>query len=302
MNVFGGFVFFFWFITPIVYFTNAFYSQFMPISSSLTYDNTGMPYNVTAVLTNNTFDEEKYKAYSPMYISASFAVSYGAQFAAFLAVIVHTFVWYRHDIIRQFRRSVKDERDVHSRLMAVYPEVPKLWYAGLGFIAFVFGVIAIEIYPTDLPVWALLLSLLVAVIFTIPVGMIRAITNQMIGLNVLTEFLVGYILPGRPVAMMLFKTFGFITVDQSLSLTSDQKMGHYMKIPPRIMFLAQTVSSVVAAFVCVGVQQWMFASIPDFCQPTQKDHFTCPGVSTFTSSSIIWGGIGPQRVFSPGAL
>lgn len=268
----------------------------------MTYDNTGMPYNVTAVLTNGLFDELKYQAYSPIYISASFAVSYGVQFASFLAVVVHTFVWYRHDIIRQFRRSVKDERDVHSRLMAVYPEVPKLWYAALGFAAFVFGVIAIEIYPTDLPVWALLLSLLVAFIFTIPIGMIRAITNQMIGLNVLTEFLVGYLLPGRPVAMMLFKTFGFNTLDQSLSLTSDQKMGHYMKVPPRVMFLAQTISSIVAAFVCVGVQQWMFANISDFCQPTQVDHFTCPGVSTFTSSSIIWGGIGPQRVFSPGAL
>lgn len=300
--MFAGFVLFFWIVTPIVYFTNGFYSQFMPISSSETYDNAGMPYDVTQVLTNGVFDEDKYKAYSPLYISASFAVSYGVQFAGFLAIVVHTIIWYRHDIVSQFRRSVKDERDVHSRLMSVYPEVPKWWYAIIALVAFIFGVIAIEIYPTDLPVWALLVALLIALIFTVPVGMIRAITNQMIGLNVLTEFIVGYILPGRPVAMMLFKTYGFVTVSQALSLTSDQKMGHYMKIPPRIMFMAQTISSVVAAFVCVGIQQWMFANIEDFCQPTQKDHFTCPSVSTFTSASIIWGGIGPQRVFSAGAL
>lgn len=274
----------------------------MPISSSETYDNTGMPYNVTRVLTNGIFDEAKYQAYSPLYISATFAVSYGVQFAGFLAIVVHTFVWYRHDIMRQFRHSVKDERDVHSRLMSVYPEVPRWWYAAIGFVAFIFGVIAIEIYPTDLPVWALILALIVALVFTVPVGMIRAITNQNIGLNVLTEFIVGYLLPGRPVAMMLFKSYGFVTVTQTLSLTSDQKMGHYMKIPPRVMFLAQTISSIVGAFVCVGVQQWMFANIEDFCSPTQKDHFTCPGVSTFTSASIIWGGIGPQRVFSAGSL
>lgn len=297
-----GFVVFFWIVAPIVYFRNGFYSQFMPISSPETYDNTGLPYDVTRVLTNNIFDEAKYQAYSPLYISATFAISYGVQFASFLAVVVHTFVWYRKDIARQFTRSIRDEKDVHARLMSVYPEVPRLWYAFIGLVAFIFAVIAIEIFPTELPVWALLVALLLSLVFTIPIGIIRAITNQMIALNVLAEFLVGYMLPGRPVAMMLFKTFGFITMSQSLSLTSDQKMGHYMKIPPRLMYLAQITATVVAAFVCIGIQQWMFANIEDLCQPTQKDHFTCPFVETFTSASIIWGGIGPQRVFSPGAL
>ena len=40
--------------------------------------------------------------------------------------------------------------------------------------------------------------------------MIQAITNQQIGLNVITELVVGYALPGKPVAMMIFKTFGYI--------------------------------------------------------------------------------------------
>ena len=40
--------------------------------------------------------------------------------------------------------------------------------------------------------------------------MIQAITNQQIGLNVITELVAGYILPGKPLAMMIFKTFGYI--------------------------------------------------------------------------------------------
>lgn len=35
--------------------------------------------------------------------------------------------------------------------------------------------------------------------------MIQAITNQQIGLNVITELIVGYALPGKPIAMMMFK-------------------------------------------------------------------------------------------------
>jgi hypothetical protein len=31
---------------------------------------------------------------------------------------------------------------------------------------------------------------------------------------VITELIVGYALPGRPVAMMLFKTYGYISMSQ----------------------------------------------------------------------------------------
>ena len=67
--------------------------------------------------------------------------------------------------------------------------------------------------------------------FIIPFGMIQAITNQQVGLNVIAELIVGYALPGRPVAMMLFKTLGYNTLYQALQFTSDFKLGHYMKIP-----------------------------------------------------------------------
>ena len=49
--------------------------------------------------------------------------------------------------------------------------------------------------------------------------------------SVISELVVGYMLPGRPVAMMLFKTWGYITMAQALTFTSDFKLGHYMKIP-----------------------------------------------------------------------
>ena len=44
-----------------------------------------------------------------------------------------------------------------------------------------------------------------ALFYVIPIGMIQAIANQQIGLNVITELIVGYALPGKPIAMMMFK-------------------------------------------------------------------------------------------------
>ncbi len=83
---------------------------------------------------------------------------------------------------------------------------------------------------------------------------------------------------------------------------NDLKIGHYMKIPPRVMFMAQVVASTLACFVCVGVQEWQFANIEGYCTPTQKDGFVCNDIETFATASIIWGGIGPQRLFSHGAM
>jgi len=79
-------------------------------------------------------------------------------------------------------------------------------------------------------------------------------------------------------------------------------LGHYMKIPPRTMFLIQTVATVVSCFVVVLIQQWMLTNIPDICQPGQKDHFICPSLSVFATASLLFGGIGPSRSFSAGQL
>lgn len=92
--------------------------------------------------------------------------------------------------------------------------------------------------------------------------------------------------------MMMFKTWGYIAMAQGLTLSSDFKLGHYMKVPPRPMFWAQVIASVVALTVQLGVQAWMFTNINGLCDSDQPDGFICPGTSVFGTASIIWGVIG----------
>ncbi|THG97283.1 hypothetical protein EW145_g7646 [Phellinidium pouzarii] len=300
-NIFAGFLFFFWFLTPILYYKNVWFSAFMPILSSGSYDNTGAAYNVTNILTPDaTLDVDKYHSYSPLFLSTTFAISYGLSFAGITSTIVHAFLYFRKQIWVQARRALHEQPDIHARLMSRYPQVPEWWYAIIFVSMFVFGVITIEVWPTQMPVWALVLALIIAFVYIIPIGMIQAITNQQVGLNVITELIIGYALPGRPIAMMMFKTWGYITMVQALNFTSDFKLGHYMKIPPRPMFWCQVVATVIAGTVQLGVQAWMFTNIPDMCQVHQKDGFTCPSTKVFFTASVIWGVIGPKLQFSQG--
>jgi hypothetical protein len=61
------------------------------MSSHQAFSNTGLPYDPTAIITNGQFDAEKYRAYSPLFISTTAQISYAMSFAGFTAIIVHTF-------------------------------------------------------------------------------------------------------------------------------------------------------------------------------------------------------------------
>ena len=64
----------------------------------------------------------------------------------------------------------------------------------------------------------------------------------------ITELVIGYIYPGKPLANVAFKTYGYISMSQALSFINDFKLGHYMKIPPRDMFFAQASELVPVTF------------------------------------------------------
>jgi OPT oligopeptide transporter protein len=77
------------------------------------------------------------------------------------------------------------------------------------------------------------------------------------GLNVITEFVAGYMFPGRPLANMMIKTYGYMSMaqvnpssmisnEQGLAFVGDLKLGFYMKVPPRAMFRTQIWCTVLA--------------------------------------------------------
>lgn len=165
-------------MAPALYFSNVWYAQYLPMLSSHSFDNTGARYNVTQILTPaNTLDQAKYEAYSPLFLPIVFAISYGISFAAVTATLSHAFLYFRKQIMVQSRRSLSEMPDIHARLMSRYPEVPDWWYAAIFLSMFAFGVISIEVWPTELPVWGFVVALLISFIYIVPIGMIQAITK-----------------------------------------------------------------------------------------------------------------------------
>lgn len=156
-------------------------------------------YNVTKVLTNNNFDVAKYEAYSPAFLPATFAFVYGISFASLTAVPVHIYLWHGSQIKDALMGRTK--LDIHARLMRMYRKTPWYWYGCLTVIIMALSIIMVEVYDTTLPWWAILLATAVPALYMIPCGIIQGITNVDANqLNVLSEFVGGYLFNGRPMA------------------------------------------------------------------------------------------------------
>jgi len=215
-------------------------------------------------------------------------------------VLVHTLLYHGADIVARFRDSRSQDDDIHAKLMDKYPEVPDWWYGGFFLVNLALAVVVCEVYDIKLPWWAVILAVAIAAIFVLPIGIITAIANTTPGLNIITEFIIGYILPGYPIANVTFKTYGYICMAQAITFVSDLKLGHYMKIPPRAMFIAQTYGTIIAGVVNLGTAYLLFQIVPNICSE-DSDEWKCSNTRVFYSASVIWGVIGPQKMFGAGS-
>lgn len=85
------------------------------------------------------------------------------------------------EILEQSRASFKDKgMDIHTRLMRRYKQVPEWWFVCILLVNIAATVFACEYYneQLQLPWWGVLLACVIAITFTLPIGIITAITNQ----------------------------------------------------------------------------------------------------------------------------
>lgn len=247
-----------------------------------------------------TLNEEAYKAYSPPYLSASYAVLYMFFFAAYTASISHTLIYNWNDlkigyqsITDGFKRGewFKSSRDsfddVHNRLMKEYKDCPESWYLALLAISFIMACVSTLYYPTGFPVWGIFLAIAFSLTLQVPLGMIMAMTNNEITLNVVAELIAGYAMAGKPIANMIFKMFGYVATAQSIQFCADLKLAHYSKIPPRLVFMAQVWATIWGSLTSIGVNDWQLSNIENVCTDAAADHMTCPGKSTLITICLV---------------
>lgn len=131
-------------------------------------------------------------------------------------------------------------------------------------------------------------------------------------------------LPGRPVAMMMFKTYGYITMSQAMQFTADFKVYSLLTLPEDLEadnFYSSDITWRFLHDLCSGAKWWpqwslephnwesntgcsrilsTFFTVQTFvgleltccirsnmCDRDQKDKFTCESIHVFGTASIV---------------
>ncbi|CAL0299513.1 unnamed protein product [Lupinus luteus] len=194
INILVGYVVVMYLAIPLFYWNNIYDAKKFPFVSSRTFDSTGARYNVTRILNTKIFDidMDSYNNYSKLHLSVIFALNYGLSFATLTATLSHVALFHGKTIWSLWKKTTStvvkgdNEGDVHTRIMKKnYEQVPEWWFVGILALMIVMSLVACEGFEKQLqlPWWGFLLSLGIALVFTLPIGVIQATTNMVISSN-----------------------------------------------------------------------------------------------------------------------
>lgn len=293
-----------------LYYRNYKWMGHIPINSTSSFDNQGNKYNASRIVNDDlTLNLANYKNYSPPFLSMGYLMCYGSEFVMFTMSVVYIGLAEWRALKERFggfykalryrgRSNFDNYDDALCRIMAKYPEVPDWWYLCILLLSLVFGIIACVIYPTNTPWWSIIVIIVICIFLIFPSAIIFSITGYELGFNDIAIVVAGYMIPEHAIANMICRVYGWNVDAQAESLIGDQKLGHYAKIPPRALLRGQLLATLIQTLVTIGAYNVLVKSFPDLCASDQSNRFVCPFPNALYTATLVWGVVGPARMFS----
>ncbi|KAI9335965.1 OPT oligopeptide transporter protein-domain-containing protein [Obelidium mucronatum] len=301
-------------VIPILYYNNVWNAKTFPFMAQGLYTVDGKKYNQTKILTaTNSLDEAAYAKYGQPYYSTSWAFNTMMQNMSVTAGIVHVALWHGADIVAAVKHvfakkaenapieeNAVGEVDESYRLNSVHPEVPQWWYLTMMALAFSLG-FYICVKEDILPWWAYILTITMAFCFIIISGLLAGITGFSPPFKTFIQLIGGFLVPGKPIANMYFTTFGANTIAEAIAMTVDLKIGQYMKVPPRAVFVAQLYGGFVGALIHYVINQIVLETKHDILlDPNGDNNWSGQNIIGFNTKAITFGTLAPKILVAGG--
>jgi len=283
----------------------------------------GSVYPVLDVLTPDfRLNETAYQENGPIYMGLQNIWATFFDYAKLPAAITWIATFGYTQLASNFRKAIASRRarnrggesinhqygDRLNVLQRSYKEVPFWWYFALFLAGFVILVTTISLGYLFIPVWTLFVALSSAAVIVIPMGWLYAISNYQIATGSFNELMYGYMVhtkageghrhPCGP------STYGAIAGDawyRAQYMLQDQKIGHYMHIPPRAVFFSQIFGTILGVPINYAVVRWVLNTKFDYLTGVKKDplhQWTGQSLQSYNSLGVQYAVIGPKRMFS----
>ncbi|XP_006463485.1 hypothetical protein AGABI2DRAFT_187070 [Agaricus bisporus var. bisporus H97] len=284
--------YFFCYITIMgIYYSNTWNSLSFPMLSSSIFSSNGTIYNQAAVFgTTFTLNTTALEEVGLPALTGSNAWSNLTQNLSIGALIAHCIFFWGGYAKDSFKLAYhKTQTDPHYQAMQKYEEAPWWWYTILLFLSFFAGLIVVLKGQTTLPWWSYIIALLLGAFITPFSTLLYARMGNGIATNQLMKMVAGAVNPGKPVANLYFSMWSHDVVSTSIGLAADLKMGQYLKIPPRTMFLTQVWGTILGAAVNYIVMiSIVTAQREILLSPTGTNIWSGQAVQSLNSAAVTW--------------
>ncbi|OOQ84620.1 oligopeptide transporter [Penicillium brasilianum] len=234
-----------------IYWGNGWDAKSLPFMSTKLLTENGTKYPISSVFPGGVLDTSALEKYGIPRLSGTFAFAMFMANAAIGALIVHCILFWGSDIKRAYKsaRAGRFDDRHHEHMAKHYKETPWWWYVVVLVVSFVLGLIVVLKEDIGMPAWAYVVALVAGTIIAPFSTILYSRYGNGIATNSLSKMLAGLLIPGRPVGNMYFAAWSHNVIMNVVNLCNDLKMGEYLKIPPRVMFLTQMYGTILGAFV-----------------------------------------------------
>ncbi|KAH7340612.1 oligopeptide transporter [Rhizoctonia solani] len=265
-----------------IYYSNTWEATSFPMLSTSIFGADGKRYNQTAVFgptftLNHTALEEHglpHLTGSNVWTNMTACWSIGG-------LVAHCIWFWRGYVVESFKQArTGTQPDRHWIAMQRYKECPWWWYIALLILSFFAGLIVIFKGNTTLPWWG----------FVAPFSnLLYARLGNGIATNQLMKMVAGAVHPGKPVANLYFSMWSHDVISTSIGLAGDLKMGQYLKIPPRVMFITQMWGTLLGAFINYAVMASITSSRREvLLNPIGTNVWSGATVQSLNSAAVTW--------------
>ncbi|KIM46930.1 hypothetical protein M413DRAFT_16493 [Hebeloma cylindrosporum] len=268
-------------IIMAIYYTNTWNSLAFPMLSTSIFSANGSSFQ----LNQTALEEVGLPA-----LTGSNAWNNLASNLAIGGLIAHVLLFWGPYAVESFKLAyTREQPDVHYQAMKKYKEAPWWWYALLLVLSFFAGLIVIFKGQTTLPWWSYIVALILGGFVTPFSTLLYARMGNGIATNQLMKMVAGAINPGRPVANLYFSMWSHDVVSTSINLAGDLKMGQYLKIPPRVMFLTQVWGTILGAVINYVVMiSVVDAQREILLNPTGTNVWSGQEPQSLNSAAVTW--------------
>ncbi|KAJ4291842.1 OPT super [Kalmusia sp. IMI 367209] len=288
------------------------------MSNRLFLEN-GTRYPVTKLITADlTFNETAYQQLGPIYLGTQQLWSMFFDYSSYISALTWMALFgypkiketYQKLRIRAKERGRDTVNDFYTDrlniIMRSYKEVPLWWYIALFITSFVTIITILACGYFFIPIWTFIIAILTSGFMILPFGWLYSFSSFQVAIGSFNELLYGFMVHAtnghkHPAGATAYSSIAGDVWYRAQYMLQDQKIGHYMHVPPRAIFLSQIFGELIGVPINYGIIQWILKTKRDYLLGDAIDplhQWTGQSLSNYNTMGVQYVLIGPKRLFA----